>query len=193
MKKMIRTALITSLTLTCLTSLQAQETKFLPIMSEGFCGHYGIALMGGYGQGKTQGAEGSIRYGIEASLACPIFQLSAGDIKQKISIVYGEDNGLTTTELEMAPAFIFDVTNTTKIGVGPVLGVNFASIDLAGTAKSDIVFGAGAAINFKYDVSEKMFIAADARYIWTGEANFDNNVKEKLSNFRSMLKVGMYF
>lgn len=191
MKQMIKTTLITSITLACLTTLQAKDTKMLPMMDADYCAGWGFALLGGYGEADTTGAEGSLRYGVEASLACPMLQLEAGDIRQQISIVYGEDNGLTTTQIEAAPFFMFDVAKTAQIGLGPVFGVSFANLDTVGT-DSAVVFGAGAGVNFNYDISAKMFIGADARYLWTGDADFGTG-KVNLTNYRSMLKVGMHF
>lgn len=190
MKKMIKTVLVTSALLTSITTLNA-GTKVLPMMDADYCAGWGLALVGGYGQVDLAGAEGSVRYGVEASLACPMLKLDAGDIRQQISIVYGDDNGLTTTEIEAAPFFMFDVAKTTQIGVGPVFGASFASIDAAGSS-SDVVFGAGAGMNFNYDISQKMYLGADARYIWTTDANFGGG-DFSLSNFRSMFKVGMHF
>lgn len=169
------------------TFVSANETKFLPIATDdNYCLTPSVALVGGYG--KYNNVDGDALYGVELDIACPLLALPSNKIKQQISLVYQDKNGLTTTSLELNPHVMFDLSNKVQLGVGPGLGVIFANAD-----KSDTAFEIGAGASLNYDVTPKMFIGLEARYMFTTEVKLATNYKDNLNNSRTLLKVGMHF
>ena len=184
---MRRVALAALLALT-VSSLNARETKVLPILTDSsYCLTPGVSLVGGIGAFDKSDTTTTM-YGVELSLACPALQLSSLDIKQQISIVYQSKEGLDTTHIEFNPHVMFDLSKDIQFGAGPGFGVILANAE-----KSDTVFGLNAGVSLNYDVTPSMFMGLEARYQWTTDAEVVSGVEVNLDNYRTLLKVGMHF
>ena len=184
----MKKTLLSAILVLSVNAFAADETKILPIFTEGYCGAPTVALMGGYG--KYSGASnGSAMYGIELGFACPVFQIKDLEINQVLSLVHSDKDGLETNTLEMNPRIMFKLSNKMKFGFGPGLGVIFAKTD----TKSDTVFGLNFGASLNYDITPDMFIGVETRYQWAGDADLSAGTKTNLDNSRTLLKVGRRF
>jgi len=185
MKKIALAALLT----VGITSLSAQETKFLPLATDdNYAFAPSVALVGGYGKYDNPD-NGSALYGVELDIACPLLQLSSNKIKQQISLVqYVENDSFSTTSLELNPHVMFDLADKLQVGVGPGFGIVYADAD----GETDTVFGINIGASLNYDITQKMFVGAEARYQWTTDADFGGG-DVSLNNYRTLLKAGYHF
>ena len=177
---------ITALSTLLGTALFADGVKFLPVTDSSYVPSFAVAALGGYQ--KTEAVDGTGAYGVEISLTCPLLQIPNNMIRQQISLVRADSNGLATTSLELNPHVLFDVAPQLHIGVGPSLGVIYAS----GLGDHDTVFGIGAGASVTYDIAPKYFVGAESRYQWTNNASLSGRTVD-LDNTRTLLKVGMHF
>lgn len=186
MKKLLTTALITLSAL----SLNANETRLLPILSDNYCPAPTIALVGGYGEYSDISYSSSAMYGVELGFGCPVFEVKDLEINQVLSLVHYSENGLTTNSLEMNPRIMFNLNDKTKFGFGPGLGVLFTS----NGSTSDTVFGVQVGASLNYQINSDVFIGIETRYQWAGDASLANGTtKVDMDNHRTLLKVGTHF
>ena len=177
---------VTALSTLLGTALFADGVKFLPVTDSSYVPSFAVAALGGYQ--KTEAVDGTGAYGVEISLTCPLLQIPNHTIRQQVSLVRADSNGLATTSLELNPHVLFDVAPQLHIGVGPSLGVTYAS----GLGDHDTVFGIGAGASVTYDIAPKYFVGAESRYQWTNNASLSGRTVD-LDNTRTLLKVGMHF
>lgn len=171
------------------SSSYAKEMKFLPIINDSnYCFSPSVALLLGNAKYKDA-TNSSTLYGVELSIACPALQLETQNIKQQISLVhYSKKNGFSSNTLEFNPHVMFDVADKFQVGVGPGFGLVFANTNNSSSTVLGLNLGASA----NYEISNLMFIGAEARYQWTTDANFGGS-NVSLNNFRTLLKVGYHF
>ena len=179
-------ATLSVLTAAISTSVMADGVKFLPVTETTYKPDFAVALLGGVQ--KTNAVDGTGAYGVEVSLKCPLLQIPSNEIRQQVSLVSTSSNGLSTTSLELNPHVMFNVAPQLHVGVGPNLGLVYA------TAHSDnkVAFGIGAGASISYDIAPKYFVGAETRYQWTNHPSL-GGTDVNLDNSRTLLKVGMHF
>jgi len=168
------------------TTLLADGMQVLPVMNSSYTPSLAVAALGGYQ--KTDAVDGTGAYGVEVSLTCPLLQIPNYPIRQQVSLVHTNSNGLTTTDFELNPHVLFDVAPQLHVGVGPSIGFVYAS----GASDHDYSFGIGAGASVTYDINSQYFVGAESRYQWVNSATLSGS-KVDLDNMRTLLKVGVHF
>ncbi len=168
------------------TTLLADGVQFLPAMNSSYTPSLAIAALGGYQ--KTDSLDGTGAYGIELSLTCPLLQIPNHIIRQQVSFVHADSNGIATNSVELNPHVLFDLAPQLRIGVGPSLGAVYAY----GRDDHEVVFGIGAGVSLTYDIAPQYFVGVESRHQWTSNANLGGS-KVDLDNSRTLLKVGVHF
>jgi hypothetical protein len=158
-------------------SAQAEEWILFPKDKQNSNQNYGVALIGGSADLDGHASSGNL-YGVEFSLVCPLVQASEHTIRQNISLTKFDKKSFDMYSLEVNPHYLFQVEESTYLGIGPSLGLSKIEGD-------DIVttFGIGASI--RTDLTEKLFIGAEFRKVYATDSNF--------ANVRFIGKVGYFF
>jgi len=169
-------------------SLSAGEWGVLPVLDDDYKAEHGYALMVGYQDPNIDNVDGALAYGVEASLNCPLLKVPMNYIRQKISISYSDNDDLTLTSIEINPYYRMPIVTDLEVGVGPSLGATIAKANGESVTK----FGYGLGADIEYDMGG-MFLAFEARYQLTSEADFGNGAKTELDNLRTMAKIGYKF
>ena len=173
------------------------KNTFLPVLKKGYHPQVGVALISGWESFSSEDigsdAKTSPVYGLEISLQCPLLCTKKNYIRQQITLVSQDHEGIKTFAAELNPHYRFIVHPKFDIGAGPSLGFIFANINNAHKTVFSYGLGASGAYYFNH-----FFLGADVRYALTGEAKFenkdDNSVAEvDLSNIRYGLKLGYRF
>ena len=166
--------------------VSANQLKFLPVMDSSYTPNFAVAALGGYE--KSNAVKGSGAYGVELSMTCPLLQIPDHTIRQQISLVHTNSEGLTTTSLELNPHVLFNVADNLNFGVGPSLGV----VDASKNSQDHFVFGIGAGVSLTYDITQQYFVGLSSRYQWTNNAHLCGQNYD-LDNTRTLLKFGVRF
>jgi hypothetical protein len=167
-------------------TLLADQLKFLPFTDSSYSPNFAVAALGGYE--KANSVKGSGAYGVELSLKCFLLQLPSHTIRQQISLVHTNADGLSTTSFELNPHVLFGIAHNLTLGVGPSFGAIYASAN----SQDHFVYGIGGGASLTYNITPQYFVGLQSRYQWTSTAhlggrNFD------LDNLRTLAKVGVYF
>ncbi|MGM0413251.1 MAG: outer membrane protein [Pseudomonadota bacterium] len=185
-RTLIATATAAGLTLSAGT---ASAADWFPIADEGFSAQPSVAVMGGNQSFDWDEADSGTVAGVELAMNCGLFAPEEGRIRQQISLTQYDEDGLETTHLELNPHYLFVDDGNLTVGAGPGLGWVQGDLENGGDADA-FALQAGASVNYDFGPA---FVGAEARYQWTTEADFGNDVEEDLSNTRVMAKVGVNF
>jgi hypothetical protein len=175
----------------------AEKTTFVPFVKKNYRPQIGIALLSGMenfsNSDLTSEAKTSPVYGLEISLQCPLLCTKKNYIRQQITLMSQNHEGIKTFAVELNPHYRFIAKPKFDIGAGPSLGLIFANVNNAN--KTVFSYGLGASGNYYFN---HFFVGAELRYVMTGKTQFenkdDNTVAElELSNFRYFLKLGYRF
>jgi len=135
----------------------------------------------------NDGDSGSVA-GVELSFNCPLLTPPTNKIRQQLSIVQYDEAGTDVTSIEINPHYVVEVSPGLFVGGGP--GFGYMSIDTAGG--DDSVLGVQVGGSVHYNLSDTVFLGADARYQLTQDANFGATTVS-MDNWRIALKAGVSF
>lgn len=169
-------------------SLQANETRILPILTGDYCPNPTMAVTTGYNIYDDIKDSGSSTYGLEIAFGCPIFEIKDLEINQVLGANHYKKDNFSITTVEMNPRIMFELDNRTKVGVGP--GVSILFVDNNNNKDTILGFNIGATVN--YQLNDGMFIGLDIRHQFTQKTNvFSNNIN--LNNNKTVIKIGKSF
>jgi len=143
-----------------------------------------LALIGGVMKVEGDNNDWKSFYGAEFSFDC----LLSDAIRQQIQITNYDHDGLKMLQANINPHYMFDIAEGTKIGVGPTLGV--ARVELGNEKDTVFTYGVGASI--RQNITENVFVGAEAKYEWTTDATF-GGVDDNLNNAKVFAKIGYQF
>jgi len=139
--------------------------------------HYGLAFIGGSSDLSGHDSSSDL-YGVEFSLVCPLVQASEHTIRQNISLTKVNKNSFNMYTIEANPHYLFQVEESTYLGVGPSLGISKIESD-------DTVVSIGMGASIRKDITKKLFLGAEFRKTYATNSDF--------SNVRFIGKVGYFF
>jgi opacity protein-like surface antigen len=186
------TVLISAFSTVLTSTAQANEWNFLPVMDDGYQPHVAVALIGGGTQidesGSNQSDDDATTYGVELSLDCPLLKPPHHTIRQQVSYVETDEDGLKTSSIELNPHHMFDMNDKLQVGFGPSLG--FTKLETA--TDDDTVFTYGLGASVRYNVTPKLFVGAESRYAWSDDVDLAG-VNADYDTLRLLAKVGYQF
>ncbi len=169
----------------------ADEFKFLPIfLDDTYKAHAEVALVGGYIDIDSKGADDGADYGIELSFDCPVFTLPGDNLlRQQLTVTRHDESDFSMTTIEMNPYYFIGLTDDLILGFGPGIGGMFAEVD---NGKDNWLFTYQVGGGLKYYMGN-LLVGADVRWQWTTEKDFGSGEKEALDNMRVLAKIGYRF
>lgn len=124
--------------------------------------------------------------GVELALNCPLLQPPSNRIRQQLSYIQYENNGVEIESIELNPHYVVEVTPGLEIGAGPGLG-----LVMVDTPNGDgNVFGLQLGLSAHFQGASPLFVGAEVRYQITGEDKFGAATESDVDNTRILLKVG---
>ncbi len=187
MKKQTSFALLTTLLLSSGTALAQGPWNFLAGMDIDYVAEPTLALMIGNLNPDINGANNDTVSGVEFSLNCPLLQPPSNKIRQQISYTRYSDSGLKISSFELNPHYVIEMTPGVGVGFGP--GIGYVKAEVANQSESMLALQLG--VSLHYNVMEKLFLGAEARYQATQNDNFAG--QKGADNFRGTIKVGYNF
>ena len=174
-------------------SAQANEWEFLPVTGENYQSDFAIAIAIALVGGRTDfdkevDNDDTSTLGIEVSLNCPLLKPPNHIIRQQISYVSTDENGVETSSLEISPHHMFAMNDKFQAGFGPSIG--YTKVETNAGDDSAFTYGLGASV--RYNISQNLFVGGEARYAKSKELNIaglDNDI----DNMRLLAKVGYQF
>jgi opacity protein-like surface antigen len=168
-----------------------EKTTFLPFIKKGYHPQLAASLVGGIQNNSGLLDASSTVYGVEISMQCPLLCTGKNYIRQQLSIVQQNGDIMKSVAAELNPHYRIIALPKFELGIGPSLGLAFA------TANNDdrTVFTYGAGVSLAHYFG-RVFIGAESRYALSGDVNFHNNTNNttltnNLNNLRSVLKLGV--
>lgn len=146
-----------------------------------------FGLLGGLLQGDAEESEWQNIFGAEIAFEC----LFSSDIRSQLQYLYYDVDGTTMQQLSANPHFTFyfdDLGDSVEFGAGPHVGVTQIKIG----DEDDIIVTYGAGLSIRTDITEHIFIGAEARYEWTTNATL-NNTETSFNNTKVFAKLGYNF
>lgn len=186
MKKTITLSSLALVLSTIATSSLASGTELLPVLNQGYEADFAIAVLGGQTD-FDQASSSSSAKGIEVSFNCPLLKLENNVIRQQISYIKTDSNGVETQSFEANPHRMFKLADNISVGAGPSLGVS--TIKTAGQKDSVFTYGLGASA--RYDLGNQMFLGAEA--VYAKSKDVDITGIDDIDNTRVMGKIGFKF
>jgi opacity protein-like surface antigen len=159
---------------------------FLPVAGDDYQAEPALSLVGGSMSPEADGMDADTVAGLEFSLNCPLLKAPKGVIRQQISLVRYDDAGAEISTVELNPHYLIDINKDFSVGFGP--GIGYAMLDAAGVDEGAFSLQLGASLH--YDLSDSLFLGAEARYQWTQDLDDTN---EDLNNSRVLAKFGLKF
>ncbi|OGH00511.1 MAG: hypothetical protein A2600_05820 [Candidatus Lambdaproteobacteria bacterium RIFOXYD1_FULL_56_27] len=186
---MLKRLLFTLVALSFTTSpLWAETTQsgnvILPVTDSSYKGHPVLSLVGGTLSPSAAGSESGSLVGVELSLDCPLFQASAGNVRQQISYTTYSKSNLSVSLIEINPHWMTELSPGFTAGFGPGLGLAQTSVT-GGSSASYFEYGLGASASYK---TGALVFGFELRNMTTGKKN-----NADMSNSRTLLKAGYAF
>ncbi len=126
---------------------EQEGNVFFPVAEPSYQGNPVLSLLGGSYFDK--GLSASV-LGLELSLDCPMLQVSAGNIRQQISVSSASFKDATTTLIELNPHWMTEVAQGLTVGFGPGLGWAQTSVT-GGEKSSKFALGLGVSAAYQMD------------------------------------------
>ncbi len=185
---LLTTATLVATTLILPLSVQAEGWQVLPVMKQGYKPDFAVAVVAGTMEADDDNTDKYAPVGVELSMNCPLLKAPSHDIRQQISYLQSDKNGVKSMAFELSPHHMYKVANKLTIGFGPALGYTKVEKDTG----SDGVFTYGAGVSTRYNISKGAFVGAEARYVKAQELEV-NGVKSGFDNGRAVIKLGYQF
>ena len=185
MKKLLLSS-ITIMTLSL--SAQASGWEILPVLNDNHKLNPAVAIIGGSLQGDESGDKSEAFYGLEISMDCPLLKVPTGKIRQQANLTSYDNDGIKMNEFNLNPHYQISLSDSTSFGVGPSFGV--AQVELEDEDDTIFTYGVGASV--RTNLTNEMFIGAEARYTMTSDAEFFGE-KDDFNNYKFFVKLGYQF
>lgn len=165
--------------------------EFLPITGDSYQADLAVAVVGGRTEVDSKvdnDNNDTSTLGIEASINCPLLKAPNHTIRQQVSYVETDKEGLATKSFELNPHHMLEMGDKMQAGFGPSLG----STKIETRTGDDTVFTYGLGASIRYDFTESVFMGGEARYAWSKDIDIVD-VDKDFDNFRMLIKVGYQF
>jgi len=184
MKKIILLSFLTSVTLFADTLVSPYADPVdIPLVNNLLLGiPMGVALLGGE-KSDIASKEWETLYGLEFSFEC----LFSKQIISQIQLTHYDMDDLSVFDISTNPHYLFYISESMALGVGPSLGVQRLATD----HKNDLIFSYGAGASLRVNISDDFFVGLESHYIWTSETKFKDVYDEK--HIHSFAKLGYQF
>ncbi len=166
----------------------AESWGMLPIMGEDYDAQATLSIIGGQVSPDAQGAESGSAQGVEMSFACPLIAAPDAGIRQQFSITQYDEQGLELQSIEINPHYLIDMGKGLQLGFGPGIGYTTTTV----ATQEESVWGMQLGASVHYRPSKRLFLGADVRQQFAGEANLGGSDIET-DNSRVSFKVGVNF
>jgi opacity protein-like surface antigen len=143
-----------------------------------------LALIGGAMKFDQSGSDWKGFYGAEFSFTC----LLSDQIRQQIQITNYDNDGVQMFQANINPHYMIDIAEGTQVGFGPTLGV--ARVEVGNDDDTIFTYGVGASV--RKDITENVFVGAEAKYEWTTDATIAG-VDTDFNNAKVFAKLGYQF
>ena len=144
----------------------------------------GIAVLGGAMKIKGYPNDWKGFYGVELSFPC----LVSDSVISQIQITNYDNNDLKVSQINANPHYVFNLSQSSFIGVGPSIGV--ARLEKGN--ETDTVFTYGVGVSVRTNITDSFFIGAEARYELSAETDL-SGFKDDLTNAKVFAKLGYSF
>lgn len=182
---MIKKTVLAASLLTLSLSTQAEGWEILPITNSDYQADFAIAAIGG--KINSDDIDSSTK-GVELSLNCPLLKAPNHTIRQQVSYLSTDKNGIKSKSFELSPHHMFNLENNLSVGIGPSLGV----VKVETSDGDDTAFTYGAGVSARYDVSKNFFVGAEVRRVLTKDIEI-GGTSDNFNSTKALIKVGYQF
>ncbi len=187
MKKTASLGLLSALLFSSGAALAEGQWNFLAGLDDNYVANPTLSVMVGNLNPDINGASSGTISGLELSLNCPLLQPPSNKIRQQVSYVSYDDQGLKISSFELNPHYVIETSPGLGIGFGP--GFGYVKAETANESQGMLALQLGASLH--YTALGKLFLGAEARYQKTQSDAFAG--QKGADNFRVALKAGYNF
>lgn len=166
-------------------TVKAGSFTFAPFLQEGFKYEPTLSFIGGKLDPDIEDVDESAVVGIELSFNHPLLATPANGIREQLSIISFDNDGLKMTSFEINPHYVINLSPAFAFGFGP--GIGLVNVDYNGDSDTAFSGQLGASIQYR---TGTLYFALEARQQYT--ANIDM-LDDDVNNTRISLKLGYDF
>ena len=185
MKKSIILPTVALAIITLSAPVFAGDFELMPVFNNNYEADFSVAILGGETDFDISSSHSA--QGLEVAFNCPLLKPDNHVIRQQLSYIKTDNNGIETHSFEANPHHMFKIADQISIGAGPSIGIT--KVKTANKEDSVLTYGLGASA--QYDLGNQIFLGAEAVYAKSRNVSIPGI--SDLDKTRVMGKIGFKF